>query len=337
MTPPHDTHAPPYLLGLDIGGTKIGVSLGTPQGKVLGYDRVPVDAQAPPEEVLGPALERLRTLGRDHGDALESSCGQWTLGAACPGPMSSREGRFLDPPNMPRWHGFALEAFLKRQLGIAHVAMMNDANATALAEWRWGAARGTSTAVYFTMSTGMGAGLIIGDRLHPGADDLAGEIGHIRLDPDGPVGFGKRGSVEGYLSGPGILQLAAAEARLAQQIGEPSVLLASASPLTTQDVCHAAHTGDPAARRAMKRSATALGRLMALLTDLLNPEIFVLGTIGSAWPALFIPRAREVLEREALSRAAHRVRIVPSGLGPRRGDLSALAVAAHAVDLMTDS
>lgn len=317
------------LLGLDIGGTKIGVSVGDASGRVLAADRVPTDPGAPPEAVLEGALARLEALRAEVGAEPVA------LGAACPGPMSSREGRFVDPPNMPRWHGFELRDHLAGRLGLP-VAMCNDANASVLAEVWWGAAQGARTAVFLTMSTGMGAGLYLDGRLFEGPDDLAGEIGHIRLDPDGPVGFGKRGSVEGYLSGPGMAQLGQAEALAALQVGEPTALLVDGRPradLTAEVLCRLAADGDPAARRAIERSANALGRLLALLTDLLNPDVFVLGTIGAAWPDLFIPPARRVLTAEGLRRAVERVRVVPSTLGSRRGHLAALAVAVRAAGL----
>jgi glucokinase len=312
------------LLGVDIGGTKIGVSVGEADGRVLAHDRLPVDPLAPPEAVLDAALARLA--------ALRGGLDVEAIGCACPGPMSSAEGRFLDPPNMPRWHGFRLRDFLEARTGLP-VAMVNDANASVLAEVWWGAAQGARTAVFFTMSTGMGAGLWIDGRLFEGPDDLAGEIGHIRLDPDGPVGFGKRGSVEGYLSGPGMAQLGRAEAQIALQVGEATALLAGGAvrpDLDAQVLCQLAAAGDPAALRAIGRSADALGRLAAMLTDLLNPDVFVLGTIGAAWPDLFIPRAEAVLAREAIPRAARRARLAPSTLGPRRGDLAALAAATRA-------
>jgi glucokinase len=307
-----------HYVGVDIGGTKIGVACGDDRGTISYQDAFPTDHAKSPEVLIDDALARLSNSGHLDGAA--------AVGFSCPGPMSSHEGRFLDPPNMPRWHGFQLLEHVRDRV-LQPVAMMNDANACALAEWHWGAGRGTATMIFMTMSTGMGAGLMINGQLHQGPDDLAGEIGHLRLDPDGPVGFGKRGSVEGYLSGPGLVQLGEAETRAAGQVGEPTVL--PVTGLTSEVLCAAAADGDDAALRAVRRSADALGRLCALLTDLLNPDVIVLGTIGTAYQSLFIPQATRVLEREALSRSAARVRIVPSALGEKRSSLSAVAVAIH--------
>lgn len=309
------------LWGLDIGGTKIGVAVGDSTGAVHAYETLPTDPQAEPRELLDAALGRLR--------ALQDGPPPAALGVACPGPMSSREGRFLDPPNMPRWHGFEVARAL-RELGAPPASLRNDANAGALAEHLWGEAAGVEGLVFLTMSTGCGAGLILGGRLVEGPDDLAGELGHLRLDPDGPAGFGKRGSVEGYLSGPGIVQLGQFELRLARQRGEESTLPRdeeSIARLRSEELCAAAAAGDPVARRATDRAADALGRLSALLIDLLNPDAIVLGTLGSRHPELFLPIALEVIGREAIPRAARRCRLLPSRLGSRRPALQALAAA----------
>ena len=208
---------------------------------------------------------------------------------------------------------------------------MNDANAAAYAEWLWGAAKGTNTAVFLTFSTGMGAGLIVDGRLFEGPLGLAGEIGRIRLSAgdDGPVGFGRRGSVEGYCSGPGMSQLAASEATICTHTNEPSALreiLARDGIISPERLCEAARAGDAAARRVTERIATELGRIMAILTDILNPEVFVLGTIGAAFPDLFVPTATRAIRETAIPAAAAIVEVRPSTL-PNRGDQQALAVA----------
>lgn len=316
------------ILGIDIGGTKVGVCLGDMTGRVIAADRLETGPSAGPEQVLKWAFSRLDAFLAQHRPGANVAA----LGAACPGPLSYAEGRFLNPPNMPRWHDFPIRAALAERVQFP-VTVMNDANATALAEWLWGAARGTDTAVYFTMSTGMGAGLILGGRLFEGPLGLAGEIGHIRLRDDGPVGFAKRGSVEGYLSGPGMVQVARAELLICEHSGETTALSGLAAQpdgITTESLCDAARAGDPAARRCIDRCARELGRLLALLTDILNPDVFVLGTIGTRHFELFVPVARQVLEEEAISYSARHVRIESSGLTDR-GNQSALAAACHAL------
>lgn len=315
------------LLGLDIGGTKIGLSVGTLGGQVLASDRLAFDHQARPEALLQDCLSRLDRLRAGRGNVL-------ALGAACPGPIDYAQGRFINPPNNPSLHGFALRDWMAANMSWPSV-MMNDANAAAYAEWLWGAARGSQTAVFLTFSTGMGSGLIIDGRLYEGPSGLAGEIGRMKLSPgdDGPVGFGRRGSVEGYCSGPGMAQLAVSEAIICTQTGEASVLrqlYADTKAITPEQLCEAARAGDAAARRVTMRVAEELGRLMAIMTDILNPQVFVLGTIGTAFPELFIPVATKTLRAMAIPEAAASVDVRPSSL-PDRGHQQALAAAVHAL------
>lgn len=311
--------------GIDIGGTKIGLSIGTEDGRVLAADRIDVDRERDAPEMLALCRQRLLALAAEEG----RRSGLAAVGCACPGPLDYAAGKFINPPNNPRWHGFGLRDWLGANFDCPS-AMMNDANAAALAEFLWGAARGTSTSIFLTMSTGMGAGLIIDGRLYEGPLGLAGEIGRLRLrdTDDGPVGFGRRGSAEGYCSGPGMAQLARSEATACIHGNEDSVLvraLKSDGEISTRVLCEAARAGDAAALRVTGRVASELGRIMAIMTDILNPELFILGTIGSAYPDLFIPGATAAMRREAIPAAAAIVRVEPSGLTDR-GNQQALAV-----------
>lgn len=302
--------------GIDIGGTKIGVCLGDAGGALLWKDSFPCAREASPRDLLADALARIE--GASEGRA------PLALGVSCPGPFSAKTRSFLDPPNMPAWHGFAIEDFLRSRVSLPIVAK-NDANALALAEHMWGAGRGASNLVFFTMSTGFGAGLVLDGKLYEGRGGFAGEVGHLRLSEEGPVGFGKRGSVEGWLSGPGMAQQARAERLRCEQVGETTALSAC-EVLDARALCEAAAAGDAAALRVTQRIGARLGQLMSLLVDVLEPELFVLGTIGRAWPQLFLEPAQEVLRREALAISCEGLRIVPSELRDH-GAQSALALA----------
>lgn len=305
--------------GLDIGGTKLGWCVGRGDGTLLACGHLPHADARDPQDELGEALACLDSARQ----RLEDRRTPLALGVACPGPITL-DGRFLDPPNMPSWHGFDLAAWLRAAQPLP-VAAINDANAGVAAEVLWGGARGARHAAFCTMSTGMGAGLWLNGVLYPGARGFAGEIGHLRLADDGPVGFGKRGSVEGFLSGPGLVQLAEAEVRVALQTGAVTTL-ATRRPLLAEDVCVAATGGDAAARRAVERCADKLGALCALLVDLLDLEVIVLGTIATAHPGLFLPRARQVLAREALRHSLVGFELTTSPLQDR-GHRQALAAA----------
>jgi glucokinase len=314
----------PLLAGLDVGGTKLGLCIGDADGRVLARDRIATDPTRPAAELLAASLARLREL------ATGLSAGPIAaLGLAVPGPLSYAEGRLLEVPNLPLWQFFPLRDWLQRESPWP-ASFMNDANASMLAEALWGAARGTQSAVFLTMSTGMGAGLWLDGRVYEGPRALAGEIGHLRLRDDGPVGFGVRGSVEGYCSGPGIVQVAEAELLAARQAGLATRLL-GLDPITPKDVCELARAGDTAALAVIQRCGRELGRLCAILADVLDPELIVLGTIGTAYFELFAPLVRAGLEADAIRGAVTRVRVAPSLLEDR-GNQTALAVARRLLD-----
>ena len=315
--------APVIVAALDIGGTKIGCAVGTAEGKVLAQRRFPTDPASPPEATIDRALRVLAEL-IEEADCGPAAC----LGVACPGPFLQPEGRFLDVPNLLAWQGFDLVGHLKAT-HHGPFSAMNDANAGVLAEHLWGAAQGADTAVFLTMSTGMGAGFWLGGRLFEGPTGFAGEVGHLRLSPEGPIGFGKPGSAEGYLSGPGMVQVAEAELLRQTQQGISSCLVGTT--ITPEILCEAACEGDPVAKASIECCAQKLGELCALLVDLLNPDVIVLGTIGKAFPDLFIPHALEVLRAETLPASFARMTLVPSAL-TERGILSALAVACEALE-----
>lgn len=312
------------LGGIDLGGTKIGISLGDLEGRVLRQDRFDTDQDLPPDQLLTTAVDRLRQLcvavglpGTADLSELEA------VGMACPGPLDYEAGCLLEVPNVPGWQRFPLRDWLTDHLAPPST-FMNDANAGVLAEVLWGAAQDTRSAIFLTMSTGMGAGFYLDGRVYEGPRALAGEIGHVRLRDDGPVGFGKRGSVEGYLSGPGMVQVAEAECLRFVHAG-----LATAfrqGEITPVRICELARAGDPAAVAVLDRCGVELGRLCAMLIDILDPEVIVLGTIGSAWFDLWEPRAMRVIEYEAIDGVASRVALRPSTL-THRGDQQALAVA----------
>jgi len=316
-----DAEREQVFAGLDIGGTKIGVAIGHSDGTVVASDRLETHPDLDPGALLDQALAKIRSLADARGVL------PIALGMACPGPLSYAEGMLLEVPNMPRWQRFPIRSYVSERFD-GPVAMMNDANASMLAEQLFGAARDVDHAICLTMSTGMGAGLLLGGRIHEGPGALAGEIGHMRLRDEGPVGFGKRGSVEGFLSGPGMLQLARAEALACHQRGESTGLPAD-EELTVERLCVLATDGDQGAVRVIDQVGHELGRLCAWLVDLLNPERIILGTIGSAWPDLFIPRVLGVIEKEAIPAAAQSVQVVVSGLSDR-GNQTAIAIALDA-------
>jgi glucokinase len=324
------------LAGVDVGGTKCAVVLARPSAvpggepEVLGRTEIPTVATGGPSEVLAALRDALESLLAAAGP--EGAAGV-RIGISCGGPLDSRTGRILSPPNLPGWDDVPAVAFFREAFAArrpARVALENDANAGALAEWRYGAGRGASSLVFLTFGTGFGAGLVLDGRLYRGVADSAGEIGHVRLADHGPVGYGKAGSAEGFCSGGGLAQLARLRVLERLQRGERPALCPDPSALdglTARTVADAADAGDPLALAIYRECGEQLGKALAILVDLLAPERIVIGSIFVHSRDLLWPAAQAVLAREALPRALAGCGVVPAALGRRTGDLAALAIA----------
>ena len=194
-------------LGLDIGGTKCAVLLARLNQGIEILDKIRFDTHA--ERGFQPTYDRLcaemeNILARNGLDFSRVRA----IGISCGGPLDSRRGLIVCPPNLPGWVNIPLPRMLFEKYGV-QTFIQNDANACALVEWKLGAGRGTRDMIFLTMGTGMGAGVIAEGQLLRGHNDMGGEVGHLRLTEDGPVGFYKAGSFEGYTSGGGIGRQAA--------------------------------------------------------------------------------------------------------------------------------
>ena len=322
-----------YLLGFDIGGTKCAVVLGqtAPEGVRL-LDRVAFPTA--PEHGPEPALQRLedeaRRMTAARGVPLSAVR---ALGISCGGPLDSARGLILSPPNLPGWDAIPITARFTAALGLP-ARLQNDANACALAEWRWGAGRGSRHMVFLTFGTGFGAGLILNGQLYAGANDFAGEIGHVRLARTGPRGYGKRGSCEGYCSGGGIARLGQQYIRKQWKRGNTVAFCPDAAALarlTAEQIFTAARAGDAVATEVVAIAGRQLGRSLALLMDLLNPEMIVIGSIFVRAGDLLWPHAQQTIAEEALPMTASVCRVLPAALGERLGDYACLSVAAEAL------
>lgn len=288
-----------FILGIDLGGTKTSVVLGDASGKIYARVQFPTGA---PAETRCRVVEAAKSFGEDFS----------RVGIACGGPMDVSRGRILAPPNLPGWKNAELVSWFQADLR-RKVALVNDANAGALAEWRWGAGRGVTDLVFLTCGTGLGAGIIAGGHLLAGVGGNAGEIGHVRLTEEGPVGYGKSGSAEGWSSGGGI-------GRQAVSAGWPA-------STTTKEVVLAADAGEPQAIALLERAGAKLGRAIAILVDVLNPQVVVLGSLYVRARRHIELALRRELEAEALPELLSACRVVPAELGENIGDLQALAAA----------
>lgn len=317
-----------HLIGIDIGGTKCAVILGISQGSrltvkdKLRFDTTSVDKTL--EQLFAATHEIIRKNGL-HNRQIAA------IGISCGGPLDSKQGVILSPPNLPGWDNIPITRMFEERFGIA-TAIQNDANACALAEWRFGAGIGSRNMIFMTFGTGLGAGLILNSALYTGENDNAGELGHIRLADFGPVGYGKAGSFEGFCSGNGIAQLARTLAQEKLQMGEKPALCEDAANLpaiTAQKVAELASAGDPLAQEVFRITGEYLGRGLSILIDVLNPEVVVIGSIYTRCEVLLASHSNAVIEREALWHARRVCRIVPAALGEQIGDMASLSVAAN--------
>jgi len=294
------------FIGIDIGGTKTAVCAGDEAGKILGKKVFPTDRS------LKNALENIY---RETGTLIDEfgKTEIKAIGISCGGPLDSQKGIILSPPNLPGWDEIHITEMLEKRFTLP-AYIENDANACALAEWRYGSGQNCNNMVFFTFGTGIGAGLILDGKLYRGSSGLAGEAGHIRMTDEGPMGYGKRGSLEGWCSGGGI--------------SEAWFDLYS-EKITAGEVCVRAEKGDIKAVRVMERCADILGRFLAMVIDFINPDRIIIGSIFTRSEALFRSRIDEIIRKETLPQCADACSVHPAALGESLGDIAAISVAVN--------
>lgn len=311
------------ILGFDIGGTKCAVITALWDGeeiKLLKKDKCPTDRGLTPTEMIDKLISMADGILDGKPD---------TVGISCGGPLDSKKGIIMSPPNLPGWDNVEIVNQIEAHYGVpAH--LRNDANACAVAEWKFGAGRGTENMVFMTFGTGLGAGLILNGKLYSGTNDNAGELGHIRLDKFGPVGYGKAGSFEVFCSGGGLAQLGYMKALEKALRGEYPMYFKkgiTATDVTAKTVADAAEARDETAIEVYRICGEYLGKGLSLVIDLLNPEVIVIGSIFARSRNLLWESAKKVFEKEALSLSANCCWVVPAELGEKIGDYAAVASA----------
>ena len=320
-----------YSLGIDIGGTKCAVVLGKgeipdnisdfiidkikfPTNVNRGYNEIT-------KEILSKADELLERNNVNNTELIG-------VGISCGGPLNSKKGVIMCPPNLPDWDNVPIVDIVSEHFGVKAI-LHNDANACAVAEWRFGAGRGYQNLVFLTFGTGMGAGLILDGKLYTGTNDGAGEVGHIRLSEDGPEGYGKKGSFEGFCSGGGIKKLAELTAIEYLRENKKSSLFESEadfSNLTAANIAKAMYEGDEFAIAVYKKCAEYLGRGLSVIIDIINPEAIVIGSIFERNEEFFQSEIKEIIENEALTDNVKSCKILSAELGESIGDFASLGL-----------
>lgn len=313
-------------IGVDIGGTKTAVVLSSHPPVMLARIEFPTLPDLGPQRAIKIIKQSIHQVIRSFGFQKSSIM---CIGVSCGGPLDQAAGVIQAPPNLATWIDIPITSVLQQEFGIA-CKLENDANAGAVAEHRFGAGQGTRHMVFLTMGTGLGAGIITDGRLLSGASGQAGEIGHVRLSPRGPVGYGKAGSVEGWASGGGMAQVASLEVESATRGGQTtalSVKIREKGVLTARDVAEAAKEGDELAMKIIESTGSRLGEALAILVDLFNPERIVIGGLAMRLGESLLVPARLVMNREALHASAEICQVVPAALGEQIGDVAAICVA----------
>lgn len=317
-----------HVVGIDIGGTKLATVVADKTGHILGKVRKPTLSEKGPEYAIRLLFDMVREVV-SQADLEQKAIS--AIGVSCGGPLDTKTGIVYSPPNLPGWDALPLKAKLESEF-LVPVTIENDANASALAEFRFGGGRGYSAVLYMTMSTGIGGGIVIDGQVYHGANDSAGEVGHQILLPNGPrCGCGKQGCLEALCSGPAIARRA--QAAIQKQLVDEKPLTALLTladgrieDVKSEHVLAAARTGDALALELVQETAYYMGWGIANLVNILNPDIVLLGTIAVAAGDLLLDPIRETVSKFAMTRPAEAVHIAPAQLGDALGDLAAVAL-----------
>ena len=264
------------VIGVDIGGTKVAVGLVDTSGKILNQLRRPMAANDGPELAFQAVTAAISALSAESKGDPASSRG---IGICAPGPLDPVTGIVINPPNLPCWRNFPLASRVSEAYHVP-VKLDNDANAAALAETRWGAARGYRYVFYATVGTGIGTGIVFDDCIYHGRTGAAGEGGHVSIDYRGPVcPCGKRGCIETLAAGPAIG--ARARAKLSDDASRHSTILDLAhgnmAAVTSELVGQAYAAGDPLAQEILQETVELLSVWLGNIVDLLDPDVIVIG------------------------------------------------------------
>lgn len=320
-----------YSLGIDIGGTKCAVVLGKGEipdnisDFIIDKIKFPTNVNRGYNEIIKEILSEADELLKRNNVKNTELIG---VGISCGGPLNSKKGVIMCPPNLPDWDNVPIVNIVSEHFGVKAI-LHNDANACAVAEWRFGAGRGYQNLVFLTFGTGMGAGFILDGKLYTGTNDGAGEVGHIRLSEDGPEGYGKKGSFEGFCSGGGIKKLAELTAIKYLEENKKSSLFESEKDfenLTAVNVAKAIYEGDYFAIEVYKKCAEYLGRGLSVIIDIINPEAIVIGSIFERNEEFFQKEIKDIIEKEALTDNVKSCKILSAELGDSIGDFASLGL-----------
>ena len=316
-------HSSP-ILGVDIGGTKVAVGLVDYDGKILTQRRQPMVANGTAEAALQAVTDAIDSL------ASSTPVGIQSIGICAPGPLDPKTGVVLNPPNLPCWRDFPLAEKIVSKYRVP-VKVDNDANAAALAETRWGAARGFHYVFYATIGTGIGSGIVLDGRIYHGNTGSAGEGGHVSIDYRGPLcNCGKRGCIEILASGKAIG--VRARAKLAAASSHSAILELAhgdVTAVTSELVGQAYAAGDPLAREILLETIEVLTPWLGNIVDLLDPDVLVMGGGVAAMLKPFFDEIKNRLPAWCVNPRANDIPLVMAHYGADAGIAGGAALCAE--------
>lgn len=296
-----------YVVGVDLGGTKIELGLIDPQNKIVARKKIPTDAESGPEA----AVERMAAVVDEFARHVPEGASIASLGICCPGPLDHIAGVLINPTNLPKFYNVPLRQMLSDRLHMP-VSMEHDAKAAGLGEFYYGAGRDEHSMVFMVIGTGVGAAIILDGQLIRGVKNFAGEVGHATVDRDGEAcACGSRGCLETYTSGP---WLARRYQRLLEREGK-SLPNMSEAPITGEMVASRARDGEPLARQIMDEAGEALGIAVATMAMTLDIEQYVFGGSVPKCGDILLEPARRTVPKYSFRTVGPRVRLVVSELG----------------------
>jgi len=308
-------------VGVDVGGTKVAAGLVDVDGRILSNIRVPMVSHSSAEAGLNAVLSAIAqaTTG---SDAIAG------IGICSPGPLDPFAGVVLNPPNLPCWRNFALAESVQKVYPVP-VKVDNDANAAALAEARWGAARECKNVFYATIGTGIGTGIVFDEKIFHGRTGAAGEGGHNSVDYRGPIcACGKPGCIEVLASGNAIARRA--RERIATGTSSTMLELAGGNvdAIRGETVGKAFLAGDPFAKELILETIEMLAVWFANMIDLLDPEVIVIGGGAATLYQPFYDQLRERIPQLAVNPRASEVPVLPAHYGAESGIAGGAALCA---------
>jgi len=296
-----------WVVGVDLGGTKIDLGLVNPQDQIVARRRIPTQSNDGAQTVVERIAQSVADLEKELPERRHIAA----LGICTPGPVDHQTGMLLDPPNLPALHNTPLRQMLAERLRIP-VSLEHDAKAAAVGEFHYGAGRGERSMVYIVVGTGVGAAFIIDQQLYHGLHSFAGEVGHITLDRHGELcSCGSRGCVETYMSGP---WLARRYQHALDREGWTCPATEDLQAITGEHVAHLAKQGEPLAVKILVEAGEALGVAIASMAMILNIDLYVVGGSVAKAGDLFLKPARKIGPHYAFKSVSRHVRIVASEL-----------------------